>query len=212
MSTTHRQSTIHRKTMDTFLGLTPHLSLISLKWTDLSRLLYLVLCFSQNSIIYHYYNMKLQWSWTIHHVQNQPNLCLVNLTKAHINTYLTLWISFKGFHSRLLKIWTQNISGSNLLDSLYIILYPRYTTIYPYSIVHLNWPKSVDNIYLRHISAPYINTVLAIMTNILVVLSAASFWCEAPDPLNQIFSASSTAPPWNMMYWRLHFQYCNITW
>ena len=144
------------------------------------------LCFSQHTKIYHQYNMKLKWSRTIYHVQNQPNLCWVNLSKDHINPYLTPWSQLKGFNYRLLKPCPQNIYGSNWHNSLYNIMHIRDTTVDPYRIAHLIWPKSVDNVYLGHIIAACINMVLTIVTTILMVHSASPFWCEAPEPLKLI--------------------------
>ena len=67
--------------------------------TSLIRNFYLGLCFSQQIIIHHQDNVKLKWYWTIHHVQNQPNLCWINHSNTHINPSLTLWSPFKNFHS-----------------------------------------------------------------------------------------------------------------
>ena len=131
--------------------------------------------------------MKLKWSPTINHVHDQPNLCWINLAKSHMNLYLIPWIPFKGFQSSLLQHWLQNIYGSNLPNSLYTILHIRDPTVDTYSIVYYRWPKSVEIVSLGHISASYINIVLAIVTNILVENYAAKFWCEAPDQLNPIF-------------------------
>ena len=131
--------------------------------------------------------MKLKWTLTIHNVQNQPSLCLINLYKSHINPSLTPWSPLKGFHSRITQPCLQYIYGSNLPNSLYTILHMRYPTVDPYSIVNCHWPKSVDNVSLWHISAECINAALVIVTTILMVRSAAPFWCEAPDPLNLIF-------------------------
>ena len=112
---------------------------------------------------------------------------LDNLSKSHINPYLTHWSPFKGFQSRLMQPWLQNIYGSNLPNGLYTILYIMDTTLYPYSIVHLRWPKSMDNVSLWHIIPAWINIALAIVTTILMVHSADPFWCEAPSPLKLIF-------------------------
>ena len=60
--------------------------------------------------------MKLQLSRNIHHVQNQTNLCSVNLYRAYINPSLGTWIPFKGFHSRIIQPYLQNIYGSNVID------------------------------------------------------------------------------------------------
>ena len=56
-----------------------------------------------------------------------------------------------------------------------------------YSIVHLRWPKYMENVFLGHISASYINMVLAIVTSILMARSTNPFLCVAPAPLNPIF-------------------------
>ena len=63
----------------------------------------------------------------------------------------------------------------------------RDPTVDQYSIINFRWPKSVDNVSLVHIGASYINMVLAIVTTVLMVYSAAPFLCEAPAPLNPIF-------------------------
>ena len=131
--------------------------------------------------------MKLKRYWTIHHVHNQPNLCWITFSKAHINPSLTPWIPIKVFHSRIMQPWLKNIYGSNLPNGLYTILYIRDITLYPYSIVHLHWTKSVDNVSLWHIIPDCINMALAIVITILMVCSAAPFWYEAPAPLNLIF-------------------------
>ena len=100
--------------------------------------------------------MKLNWSLTIHNIQNQPNLYWINRAKAHINPYLNAWIPFKGFKCRILQTWLQNIYGSNYPNSLYIILYIRDPTVDPYSTVYLHCPKSVHNFSLGHTSVSYI--------------------------------------------------------
>ena len=159
----------------------------SLTWSALSRLMDLGLCSSQQYTIYHIYDIKLQVSQTIHRVQKQPNLGWVNISKDHINPSLNTWISFEGFHSRLLQPWIQNIYVSNFPNSLYTILHIRDTTLYPYCIVHFHWPKSVENVLLGLKSAECINVVIFIVTNILIVWSTAPFWCKATAPLNLIF-------------------------
>ena len=131
MSTTHCQSTIRYPNLDHFIGIISLWCFSYFMWPPISILPDLGLFFSQQYTIYHRYNMKLQWYWTIHFVQNQPNLCWVNLSKAHINPSLTPWSPFNVFHYRLLKPWFQNIYGSNLPDSLYTILHIRYPTVYP---------------------------------------------------------------------------------
>ena len=112
---------------------------------------------------------------------------LNNLAKADINPSLNHWSPFKGFHFRLLKPWLQNIYGSNLPNSLYTILYIRDPTLYPYSIVHFCWPRSMHNVFLWHIIQFRINMAIAIITTVLVVRYTALFWCEALAPLNLIF-------------------------
>ena len=169
------------------MGLTWPLSLSYLTGTSLTRILYLGLCFSQHSIIFYQDNRKLKWSWTIHHIHNQPNFCWITFAKAHIKPSLTHWIPFKGFHSRLLNPWLQNIYGANFPNSLYTILYIRDPTLDTYFIVHFRCPKSMDNAPLWHIIQDCINMELHIVTIVLMVLSAYPFWCKALALLNLIF-------------------------
>ena len=112
---------------------------------------------------------------------------LNNLAKSHINSSLTHWGPFKGFHRRLLKPWLQNIYGSNLPNGLYTIMYIKYPTLDPYSVVHFRWPRSMDNVSLWYIIQACINMTLSILTTVLIVHSAYPFWCEAPAPINLIF-------------------------
>ena len=70
------------------------------------------------------------------------------LAKSHINPSLTHWSPFKGFHSRLLKPWIQNIYSSNFPNGMYTILYITDPTLDTYSIFHFCWLKSVDNVSL----------------------------------------------------------------
>ena len=70
--------------------------------------------------------------------------------------------------------------------SLYTILYIRYSTVYPYIIVHCDWPKPVENVSLLHLSLLFINVILYIMNNIMMVWYLATFLCDAPYSLNVI--------------------------
>ena len=128
--------------------------------------------------------MKLQWYWSIHHVQNQPNLCWVNLEKSHINLSLNPWIPFKGFNFKLLQNWLQNIYVSTLTNSLYTILHIKDPTLDPYSIFHFHWPNWVQNVSLEHLSILYIKMVISAVNIILMACFAAQFWYEIPTPLN----------------------------
>ena len=73
--------------ISSFIGLIWTQSLSSLTGADLSILLYLGLWISQQSIIYHQDNMTLEWSWTIHHVHNQPKLCWITLPKPVLTLF-----------------------------------------------------------------------------------------------------------------------------
>ena len=139
VSTAHWQSAIRHPTLIVFIGLTWTWSLSSLTVPALSRILYLGMCFSQQSIIFHQDNMKLMWFWTIHHVHDQPKKTFHNLTKSHIKPSLTHWIPFNGFHSRIMKPWLQKIYGSKLPNGLYNILYIGDPTLDSYSIIHFCW-------------------------------------------------------------------------
>ena len=121
MTTAHRYSNIHHLTMYHFLGLTWSWYLSSLTWPSLSGLLYLGLWFSKQSAIYYQYYMKLQWYLTIHHVQNQPNLCWVNLAKSLINPYMNPWVTFKGFY---ICLW--NLGSKRYIYQTCIISYIPY--------------------------------------------------------------------------------------
>ena len=116
-------------------------------------------------------------------IHNKTNLCWTTFAKAHINPSLTHWSPFKGFHSRLLKTWLQNIDGSNFPNGLYTILYIRDPNLDPYSIVHFPWPKSMDNVSLWHVIQACINMALAILTTVLIARSAARpifMWGASP--------------------------------
>ena len=65
--------------------------------------------------------------------------------------------------------------GSNLPYILLNILQIRDLTVDTYSIVYLPWEKLVENVYLGYLSEACINMVLAIVTKILMVCSAAPF-------------------------------------
>ena len=131
--------------------------------------------------------MKLQWSWTINHVQNQPNLCWVSPSKFHINPSFTPWSQLNSFWYRILQPWIQNIYGWTFPNSLYTILYIRDTTVDKYSIFNSHWPKSVEKFSLGLIRSACINMIISIVAYILMLRSAASFWCESPAPLNLIY-------------------------
>ena len=90
MLTSYWKSTIHNPTLDHFLGMTWTWCLSSLTQQYLSRLMYLGLWFSQQYTPYHQYTIELQWSWTIHQVQEKSNLFWIKLSKYHINTYFFL--------------------------------------------------------------------------------------------------------------------------
>ena len=124
-------------------------------------------------------------------VDDGVNLCWLNLLKDHINPSFNPWSSFKGFNSRILKPWLQNIYGSNLPNRLYTTLHIRDITVDTYSIVHWHWPKAVENVSLWNLRTACINMVLSILTTILMVRSAAQTWCEAQAPLNLIFCCFS---------------------
>ena len=113
------------------------------------------------------YDIILQWNWTSQLVNNQPNLCKIHLSESYINPYFNIGGQLRNLYSRLLQLWTQNISratpnmevtqGFNFLikhwpwlylNSRYTIIYSGHTVVDPYSIINFYWTNNSREVFL----------------------------------------------------------------
>ena len=116
--------------------------------------------------------MKLKWSWTIHHVNNQPNLCWITFPNPMWNL---IWLIES--HSRVFTpdLWSLIPKHIWLKLARQIV----YHTVYQgskFRSIHnspLCWPKSLDGVSLWYFIPACINMALAIVTTIFMVHSAS---------------------------------------
>ena len=108
---------------DHFIGIIWPQSLSSLTGPALSRLLYLGMCFSQQSIIYHQDNMELKWSWTINLVHNQPKFCLISLPNTIITLLWLIVSHLRVFTPGFWNLGSKTYMAQTCLTALYRTVY-----------------------------------------------------------------------------------------